>query len=92
MPIRLADIQPNPVGPECPLADHVQCGFLDSVNGFTHPEGKVEPFRPEMNGVSRQPHRPGRCDAEDACPHDRSIKSKFSQLACRFHRIFRAKH
>ena len=80
------------MGAEDAMCVRVEDGLLDGMKGLSEGQSQMESVHPKVERISRQRHRPGRCDAVNACPHDRRVNSKFCQLACRFHRIFGAEH
>ena len=92
VPSPVGCIHPHPVGAEDAMRVRVKYSLLDSMKRLAQCQGQVKSLNPMVERISRQRHRPGRCDAVDACPHDRKVNSKFCQLASRFHRIFGAEH
>lgn len=80
------------MGAEDDIRVGVEDGLLDGMKGLPEGHRQVESVHSQLKRISWQRHRPGRCDAVNACPHDRRINSKFRQLACRLHRIFGAEH
>ena len=92
VPIPSGCIHPHPVGAKDAICARVKDGLLNGMKGLSEGQGQVEALHPQVERAPRQRHRPGRCDAVDACPHDRRVNSKFCQLACRFQRICGAEH